>query len=185
MKNTSKGKKKSKRNKSSSVSSEGSASLDLNHDLLSKVNIILSKEPIAAAAKSKPTTAGSSFDPYLGIRQKPSKVLKQRTKNLIKTVHLSPSSEDSSGQDDKQISALLKHLRKDQKKKKKLKTKKKKRRYSSTDSSSTSDSSSSSSSTSSSSDQSPAKARRELKRLQKKGKLKSGRHRKGQCSDQE
>ena len=69
MKNTSKGKKKSKRNKSSSVSSEGSASLDLNHDLLSKVNNILSKEPIAAAAKSKPTTAGSSFDPYLGIPQ--------------------------------------------------------------------------------------------------------------------
>ena len=109
MKNTSKGKKKSKRNKSSSVSSEGSASLDLNHDLLSKVNNILSKEPIAAAAKSKPTTAGSSFDPY----QKPSKVLKQRTKNLIKTVHLSPSSEDSSGQDDKQFSALLKQRSKE------------------------------------------------------------------------
>ena len=178
MKNSSKGKKKSKRSKSSSVSSEDSAGGDLERDLLSKVNNILSKEPIAAASKSK-TAGGTSFDPYLGLPQKPSKVLKQRTKNLIKSVHLSSSSEDSSGQDDKQISALLKHLLKDQKKKKKQKNKKKKRRYFSTGSSNTSDSSSSSSSTTSSIDQSPSRARRELKRLQKKGKLKSGRHRKG------
>ena len=179
MKNTSKGKKKSKKSRSSSVSSEDSAGLDLDDDLLSKVSSILSKEPIAAAAKSKPTTAGSSFDPYLGIPQKPSRVLKQRTKNLIKTVHLASSSEESSKEEDKHISALLKRIIIDQKKKKKQKSKKKKRRYSSTDSSSSSDTSSSSSSTSSSSDQSPSKARRELKRLQKKGKLKSGRHRKG------
>lgn len=137
MKNSSKGKKKSKRSKSSSVSSDDSAGGDLERDLLSKVNNILSKEPIAAASKSK-TAGGTSFDPQ-------------------------------------QISALLKHLLKEQKKKKKQK-RKKKRRYSSTGSSTTSDSSSS---TTSSSDQSPSKTRRELKRLQKKGKLKSGRHRKG------
>ena len=59
----------------------------------------------------------------------------------------------------------------------KMQKKKKKKRYSSSDSSDSSDDSSTSSS--SSSDESPTKIRRKLKKLQKKGKLKSGRHRKG------
>ena len=63
--------------------------------------------------------------------------------------------------------------------KKHQKKKKKKRSYSSSNSSDSTSSSSSSITSTSSSDESPSRLRKKLKKLQKKGKLRSGRHRKG------
>ena len=167
------GSKHKRKTKKHSTSSESDTSHDagIDKNLLLKVKSILSQEPIAAGSMT--STKSKPFDPYSGIPSKPSKVLKDKTRNLLKTIQISSSDEDKR-QDPDNIKALLNMVLKNQK----MQKKKKKKRYSSSDSSDSSDDSSTSSS-SSSSDASPTKIRRKLKKLQKKGKLKSGRHRKG------
>ena len=185
MKTGSKHMRKQKKHSTSSDSESAPAfdNLDIDDNLVKKVKSILAKEPIAAASTSS-GIKGKSFDPYTGLPGKPSKVNKERTRNLMKSIHISSSDEDNHGGSDK-VAALLKILMKTQsgKQKKHLKKKKKKRKTYSTESESSDSSSSSSSDTStsssSSSDESPSKLRKKLKKLQKKGKLKSGRHRKG------
>ena len=155
-------------------------------DILQQVQKILSKEPIAAASMTEST----GFNPGVDIPKKPSKVIKDKAKKLLEVVNLESSDEE----DDEavQVSRLIAHLKKTKKNSKSKKSKKKRTYSSSTsdpadsmDSDTSSDDSrkkrksrKQSSSTSSSED-SPGKLRRELKRLRKKGKLKSGRHRKG------
>ena len=160
---------KQKRKTKHSISSESDTSHggDDDQDLFGRVKNILSKEHIAAGATT--ASKGKPFDPYAGMPTKPSKVLKEKTKNLLKTIQIS-SSDEGNKQDPDQITSLLNMVLKNQKKQKK----KKKKKYSSSDSSS-----SDSSTTSSTSDESPSKVRSKLKKLQKKGKLKSGRHREG------
>ena len=171
MKTGSKQKRKTKRHSTSSESDTSHGGHD-DQDVLDRVKNILSQEPIAVGAAT--ASKGKSFDPHAGMPSKPSKVLKEKTKNLLKTIQIS-SSDDQ--QDPDQITSLLNMVLKNQKKHQKKK-KSKKNKYSS--SSDSSDSSSSDSlNNSSTSDDSPSKMRRKLKKLQKKGKLRSGRHRKG------
>ena len=183
MKTGSKSMRKQKKHSTSSDSDSAPASdddLNLDENLLKKVKNILAKEPIAAASTTT-ASKGNAFDPYAGLPSKPTRVNKVRAKNLIKTVHISTSDEDKNNGSDK-IAALLNILMKTNsgiQKKQRKKSKKKRRNYSSESTDSSTSSSSDTSSTSSSSDQSPTKMRRKLKKLQKKGKLKSGRHRKG------
>ena len=160
---------KQKRKTKHSISSESDTSHggDDDQDLFGRVKNILSKEHIAAGATT--ASKGKPFDPYAGMPTKPSKVLKEKTMNLLKTIQIS-SSDEGNKQDPDQITSLLNMVLKNQKKQKK----KKKKKYSSSDSSS-----SDSSTTSSTSDESPSKVRSKLKKLQKKGKLKSGRHHEG------
>ena len=172
MKNASKSKRKPKKLSTSSDSDFSSPNHDIDENLLNRVKNILAQEPIAAASQTNGKT--KAFDPYSGIPSKPSKVLKDKTRNLLKTIQISSYEEEQHDSRDR-IATLLDIVLKNQKKH--SKKKKKKRSISSFDSSDSS--SSESSSSSSSSDESPSKIRRKLKKLQKKGKLKSGRHRKG------
>ena len=155
-----------------------------SNDILKEVQKILAKEPIAAASLSKTKT----FDPSADIPRKPSKVIKDKAKQLLEVVNLESSEEENL--EARQISRLITQLKKTRKAQKSKKVRKKKYSSSTTSSdSSEADSSSDDShkkkrskrrsSSTSSSDDSPGKLRRELKRLRKKGKLKSGRHRKG------
>ena len=171
MKMGSKQKRKTKKHSTSSES-DTSQSGDVDQNLMEKVKNILSQEPIAAGSVTG--TKGKSFDPYSGMPSKPSKVLKDKIRNLLRTIQISSSDEEKQ-QDPDKIASLLNIVLKNQKKHMK---KKKKKHYSSSDSSEAS-SDDSSTTLSSSSDESPSKMRRKLKKLQKKGKLKSGRHRKG------
>lgn len=185
-----------KRRKARKLNSDDS--LDLNSDseaflpgtsskdILQQVQKILSKEPIAAASMSK----SRGFDPAADIPKKPSRVIKDKAKKLLEVVNLESSEEEND--EAAQVSRLIAQLKKSRKKSKPKKSKKKRRYSSSTsDSEDSTDSDTSSDdsrkrrksrkhfSSTSSSEDSPGKLRRELKRLRKKGKLKSGRHRKG------
>ena len=183
MKTGSKHMRKQKKHSTSSDSNSAPASdddLNLDENLLKKVKTILAKEPIAAASTTT-ASKGNAFDPYTGLPSKPTKVNKVRAKNLKKTIHISTSDEEQNSGVDK-VTALLNILMKTNsgiQKKQRKKSKKKRRNYSSESTDSSTSSSTETSSTSSSSDESPTKMRRKLKKLQKKGKLKSGRHRKG------
>ena len=174
MKSGSKLKRKSKKCSTTSES-DSSHEVNLDDNLLKRVKNILAQEPIAAGSTVNPKN--KPFDPYSGMPSKPSKVLKDKAKNLLKSVQISSSDEEQDPSSDK-IAALLNIVLKNQKKHLKKK-KKKKRSYSSSNSSDLTSSSSSSSTSTSSSDESPSRLRKKLKKLQKKGKLRSGRHRKG------
>ena len=121
MKSGSKLKRKSKK---CSTSSESDSSPDVNLDdnLLKRVKNILAQEPIAAGSTSN--SKNKPFDPYSGMPSKPSKVLKDKAKNLLKTVQISSSDEEQNPSSDK-IAALLNIVLKNQKKHQKKKKKKK------------------------------------------------------------
>ena len=61
--------------------------------LIQQVQNILSKDPIDSG--STINTKGKPFDPNSGLPAKPSKILKEKTKSLIKTIQLSSSEEET------------------------------------------------------------------------------------------
>ena len=174
MKSGSKFMRKTKKHSTSS-DSDSSSPLGTNGDdnLIEQVKNILAKDPIASG--STLNNAGKPFDSYSGLPAKPSKMHKERTKKLIKNIQLS-STEDEIQSDSEKIAKILKTIWKSKPKKQK---KKKKKRVSSSSSDSDSTTTTTDSLSSSSSEDSPTKVRRKLKKLQKKGKLRSGRDRKG------
>ena len=88
------GSKYMRKSKKHSTSGDSDNTETNNQDnLIEQVKNILSKDPIASGSTIK--NAGKPFDPNLGLPAKPSKVLKQKTRSLLKTIQLSDSEEET------------------------------------------------------------------------------------------
>ena len=103
---------------SSSSDSDSSSPQGTNGDdnLIDQVKNILAKDPIASGSTSK--IIGKPFDSNSGLPAKPSKILKERTKKLIKTIQLS-STEEEMQSDSEKIANILKTILKSKPKKQK------------------------------------------------------------------
>ena len=93
MKSGSKFMRKTKKHSTSS-DSDSSSSLGTNGDEnhIEQDKNILAKDPIASGSTLK--NIGKPFDSFSGLPAKPSKVLIERTKKLIKTIQLSLTEEE-------------------------------------------------------------------------------------------